>query len=107
MRLTPDEEKAIRELAGQLRHEFGAKQVVLYGSAARGDMDEGSDIDLFVVIPEYSWEVEKRISNACFDVDLEIGRVVCPVLISEHEIENSPLRASPLVAAVADEGVRL
>lgn len=40
-------EKA-RAVATMLKERFSAEQVVLYGSLARGDFQEGSDIDLLV-----------------------------------------------------------
>jgi len=63
--------------------------------------------DLLVVVPRYNWEIEKQVSDLCFDVDMQIGRVVCPLLMTEDEIKNSPMRASALLAVVAREGVSL
>lgn len=37
-----------REVASFLREAYGARQVILYGSLARGDFRETSDIDLYV-----------------------------------------------------------
>jgi uncharacterized protein len=39
----------VRDLADELRSRFGASLVLLFGSLARGDVHEGSDIDLIVV----------------------------------------------------------
>ncbi|MBE3573564.1 MAG: nucleotidyltransferase domain-containing protein [Moorella humiferrea] len=48
-----DERRALawqkaREVASLLRETYGVREVILYGSLARGDFREGSDIDLFV-----------------------------------------------------------
>ncbi|HID91299.1 TPA: nucleotidyltransferase domain-containing protein, partial [Candidatus Bathyarchaeota archaeon] len=40
---------ALRRVVDELSGVYGVVAVVLYGSHARGDFDEGSDIDLFVL----------------------------------------------------------
>ncbi|PRR74262.1 nucleotidyltransferase family protein [Neomoorella humiferrea] len=37
-----------RQVASLLRETYGVREVILYGSLARGDFREGSDIDLYV-----------------------------------------------------------
>ena len=89
------------------RARFGAKEVCLYGSAARGQMDAGSDIDIFLVLPEVNWQIEKEIIKLCFDAELKCGRVFSAVCYSVDDIENSPLKESPLVLNVRKQGRRL
>jgi len=40
------------ELAKRAAHASGALQVILFGSAARGNAVEGSDLDLLLVLPD-------------------------------------------------------
>jgi predicted nucleotidyltransferase len=76
----------------------------LYGSAARGQLDDESDIDLLVVLPSIDWEMEKEIIAVCFDAGLQCGRVLSPTCYTTEEMEHSPLRASPLVLTARREG---
>ena len=55
MRLTDQEKVLLRDLALALRDRHGALSIQIYGSAARGELEDGSDIDLFVVLPEVDW----------------------------------------------------
>ncbi len=105
MQLTDAERNALADAAARLRRDLGATEILLYGSAARGDLEEGSDIDLFVVLPEVSWKVEKQVSDVCFAAGLECGRVVSAMCFTRHELEDTPLRASPFVLNVRREGV--
>jgi len=107
MRLSESEKRILADLVETLRREFGALEIVLYGSAARGDLEEGSDIDLFVVFGEVNWGVEKRVNGLCFEAGLKCGRVISTACLSRAELTESPLRVSPFVLNVRREGIRL
>ena len=107
MQLSESEKEVLAEVVEALRADFGALEVVLYGSAARDDLEEGSDIDLLVVLPEVNWEIEQRVSDCCFDAGLKCGRVISTACLSRAELTESPLRISPFVLNVRREGIRL
>jgi predicted nucleotidyltransferase len=44
-------EKIVQDAIGRILSVVSPKQVFLFGSAARGDLHENSDIDLLVVVP--------------------------------------------------------
>lgn len=104
MELSSEERDALWRVTQILRSRFGAEEVILYGSAARGQLDEESDIDLLVVVPGMDWETQKEIIAVCFDAQLECGRVFSATCYTADEIEHSPLRSSPLVLAARKEG---
>ena len=107
MKLSKSESQVLTELSKVFREQFGASEVCLYGSAARGQMDADSDIDIFLVLPKVDWHIEKEIIKLCFDAELECGRVFSVVCYSMDDIENSPLKESPLVLSVRKQGRRL
>ncbi len=104
MELNREEREALSRVVQTLRDRFGATEVILYGSAARGQMDEESDIDLLVVLPRIDWEIQKEISDLCFDAGLQCGRVISTLCYTTEEMERSPLRSSPLVLTARREG---
>ena len=79
MNLSEIENQALLDLSKAFRDRFNAKEVRLYGSAARGEMDEASDIDLFLVLPNVNWKIEKDVIKLCFDAELKYGRVFSAV----------------------------
>ncbi len=107
MKLTEAEQQILRGLVDAFRKDLGASEVSLFGSAARGQLQDGSDVDLLVVLPEITWEVEKQVIDRCFRAELQCGRMISTVCFSRDELERSPLRISPLVLRVREEGIAL
>ncbi len=77
----------------------------LFGSRARGDADDYSDMDIFMEFETVDRELRNRVKNAAWEMTLESGIVVTTLLFSRHEIEDSPLRSSPIVRVIREEGV--
>ncbi len=104
MELNVEERSALSRVTQTLRERFGAREIILYGSAARGQMDAESDIDLLVVLPSLDWETQKAISDVCFDAGLQCDRLISTGCYTVDEIEHSPLQSSPLVRTARREG---
>ena len=84
--LKKNERDAIREAIGMLKSKFSIKKVILFGSKARGDYDEHSDIDLLVVTSRsLHWKEEKAIVGALFDIGMEYD-VFCNDLFKFQEL---------------------
>lgn len=77
----------------------------LFGSRARGDADEYSDMDIFIEFETIDRELKTRVKNAAWELTLETGIIVSTLLFSRYEIENSPLRSSPIIRVILEEGV--
>ncbi len=60
--LTKNESDAIDAAVRMLKNEFSVVKIILFGSKARGNHDEHSDIDLLVVASmSLHWKEEKAI----------------------------------------------
>jgi predicted nucleotidyltransferase len=68
--LSTNELTAIREATSQLKAQFPVTDVILFGSVARGEAQEGSDTDLLVLT---SAEVSHRTRNLMSDIIFEIN----------------------------------
>ena len=53
--------KQIEEFGQQIGREFGAERVILFGSYARGEVTEDSDVDLLVIGPFKGRRVDKSV----------------------------------------------
>jgi predicted nucleotidyltransferase len=79
----------------------------VYGSRARGDDDEFSDLDVFIEVASLDRKAKDFISDITWEVGLENSIVISPLIFTSNEIENSPLRASPILININAEGIRL
>ena len=66
------------------------KQVLVYGSFARGDATDGSDIDMAVIIDDQlsPENVEADLSDFLFDILLDRKELISVVAIPENLFEN-------------------
>jgi predicted nucleotidyltransferase len=99
------------EIARQLKERL-SKVVQLidfrvFGSRARGDEDEYSDMDVFIEVETLDKLLKKKIRDIIWEVGFENSVYISPLIFTRYEIEESPLRASPIVKNVTEEGVKV
>jgi predicted nucleotidyltransferase len=94
--------RELKVLAAQLRREFDVEAVYVFGSFARGEEHEGSDIDLLVV---------GKLPGGTFDQIGEILRrtelPVEPIIVSRATFEDRCAAGHPLFGRIAAEAIRL
>lgn len=103
--------KILAEFNSKARKILGnrLKKVILYGSYARGDYNEKSDVDLMLLTDLTFEEIEKYrddISDIAFDIELKTGIVISPV-IKNIDNYNSRINIIPFYKNVQMEGVVL
>ncbi|MBI5189571.1 MAG: nucleotidyltransferase domain-containing protein [Nitrospirae bacterium] len=79
----------------------------VFGSRARDEADEYSDLDVFIEVESLDREGKARMEDIIWEVGFENYLVISPFIVTRDEIENTPLRSSPIVANIAEEGVRI
>ncbi len=77
----------------------------VFGSRGRGDADEYSDLDIFLEVGSLDNTLKETISAIVWEVGFNNYMVISPLIFTRDELENSPLRASSIVEAIAEEGV--
>jgi predicted nucleotidyltransferase len=99
------------KIASELKRRLGeALELIdfkVYGSKARGDDDEFSDLDVFVEVAKLDSKTKDIISEIAWEIGLENSMVISPLVFSVDEAENSALRASPILLNIKEEGIRV
>ena len=93
----------------QLRDLLGSSlsKVILYGSYARGDNHDHSDVDVMILVKMTDAEI-KRIENdvydMAFEIEIETGIDISPIIKNEEQYEYW-VDTLPFYRNVRDEGV--
>ena len=103
--LMKNESEAIEAAIRMLKSEFSVSKVILFGSKARGDHDEHSDIDLLVVASKLlHWKEEKAIVGALFDIGMKYDVIFSPLFTSVDEWENGMFTKFPVYQEISRDG---
>ena len=78
-------------------------QVILYGSHARGDANEESDVDVLVIVEELNKITLDTLLEVAWQVGFEAGKVISVVPATRQEMRS--LSAFPFFQAVKNEGI--
>ncbi|MCC6299463.1 MAG: nucleotidyltransferase domain-containing protein [Anaerolineales bacterium] len=98
--------KLMKELKQGLAEIYGEnlKAVYLYGSYARGDYRDGSDVDVMLLLKNYKdyWKEYMRSSDYVGDISLKYDLVVSYILIKEIQWKEAD---KPILRNIRREGL--
>ena len=107
--LSPNEYSAVREYVNHIHNDFPGRilAVILFGSKARGDAGEESDIDLFVLVDMEDHTLRSDLWRIASDVSLEHNVVLSVrVFAQERWAETRRIRL-PLFRSIEANGILL
>lgn len=100
--------KLMKEFKQGLSQIYGdqLKAVYLYGSYARGDYREGSDVDVMILLKDFEnyWHQQEKISQLASDVSLEYDVTISCIFIKELQWETTA-NERPLIYNIHKEGL--
>jgi hypothetical protein len=103
------EKAALSDFVARLQEKYADEVVlvVLFGSKARGDFDEESDLDVLVVIESDGWRFHRDISFVGSRVSLDYDVNVSPKALTQTHYRNLQELRTPFFESVQAEGVEL
>ena len=98
----------VSEISRLVRNSEPDATVILYGSYARGDEKNDSDIDILVLLEKdrITPSDEQRVSYPLYELEFETGYIINPLVISKRDWEKRH-RITPFYQNVQREGVVL
>jgi len=110
--LTPNERAGLAAFINRLHQDYGANllRVILFGSKARGDFDEQSDLDVVVVVSmsgEDYWQHWRRIVGMAWEVELAYSLVISSIIKNEHDYTKMCEHQSLLARDIERDGIVL
>ena len=106
--LAPNQYQALGELRRRLFDEFDVEAVILYGSVARGEADEESDLDLLIVTAQPLMRPARHeITDMAFEVNLLYGTNFSTLVVDCNSWEVGGFSVLPLREEILKDGIRL
>ena len=78
------------------------RRIILFGSAARGNMGPDSDLDIMIIMPDgvHRRKAAQKASRALFDLGIPKDIIV----VTESDVENYGKNPSLVIAPALSEG---
>ena len=108
IQLSSTQSEALRQIKTKVMAGFPVVDVVLYGSVARGEGDDESDVDLMIVISEPITRFRRHeITDIVFDVNLQFGTNFSTLVVDKESWDTGMISVLPLRDEIMRDGIRL
>ncbi len=98
-----NEQHALKGIINEVTSKYPVKRIILYGSKARGDFIEDSDIDLlFITEGNLDRSTRFQISDIIYNYELSHDVVVSAIFVSESDFRN---RVNTFLIRAKKEGI--
>ncbi|GAK55850.1 predicted nucleotidyltransferase [Candidatus Vecturithrix granuli] len=105
----PDNTIVLQKLKRLLQQHFpdAIRDVILFGSRAKGTAHDDSDYDVLIVLNnnDYDWKFRDEVTDVVYDMELADDILVDKHLISVDELEHSLRGIQPIFRNAIEHGV--
>lgn len=107
--LSEKEELVLNDFLSRVSSAFGGNYLfsLMFGSKARGDAHEGSDLDVAVILEHADLEIRRTIYAIAYDEMLENEVEISPVIFSRDVFERQKAARFPLLREIERDMVPL
>ena len=100
------EKRAVLKASSMLKQAFPVEEVILFGSKARGDDDEESDMDLLLLTSRpISWNERKAINDALYEIQVEYDTIISTLITTVAEWTEGTFSVLPIHGEILAQGV--
>jgi len=99
--------EAVEEFVRRVLERYRDKidSIILFGSVARGEAKEDSDIDVLIVVKKEDFKLRRVLIGVAFDILLETGKDISVKVLSKSEFEER--QNFSFLRNIISEGVKL
>lgn len=94
-------------MAKRLKEDFGAKEVILFGSYARGEAQEDSDIDLLIIAEKKERFFERTATVLKLMRGLIRYTPLSPIVLTSGEVETQLKKHNQFIEEIIETGLRI
>ena len=106
--ITSTYKTALQELSMRLQESFDIEDMILFGSVARNDDTQESDIDILILTStKYTRARRHQITDIVFEINLKHSTNISTVVIDKPSWDTGPQSVMPLKTEVLNEGIQL
>jgi predicted nucleotidyltransferase len=95
------------KISERLKKNYNAEKVILFGSYARGEESEDSDVDMLVIAPRKERFFERIASTKRLIRDLRNGLPVAPIVLTPEEAEKRKNIGDQFIIDIFENGISL
>ncbi|WP_456474667.1 nucleotidyltransferase domain-containing protein [Candidatus Pyrohabitans sp.] len=99
--------EALEKFVRLIKEKYGdeIEKIILFGSFARGENVEESDIDVLIITKVENFKLRREILGLAFDLLMETGEYISAKVISRKDYEKLIKMRTSFIKNIVDEGV--
>lgn len=102
------EREAISSLYTSIKDNFKVKKLILFGSRARGDAEEYSDIDLLILIEDpRTFSSRNKLADLSAEINVDYGVAISCLFYNDKDWEKGEIINPLLKQNIEREGIEL
>ena len=107
--MAPSVTEAVRTFATRVRTTFGerVRDVIVFGSHARGDAKPESDVDVAIVVDDLSGAEGRAIAHVAGDILTELDVLISAFTVSTARMLELAARERLIAREIARDGIHL
>jgi predicted nucleotidyltransferase len=102
-----DISERLQNISELLKKRYNAERIILFGSYAKGEAIDDSDVDLLVIAPTKERFFQRMATVRGLIRDLRNGLPIAPIVLTDEEVEKIIKIGDQFIREIVEEGIVL